>query len=868
MQITIKADQPQAILIGHEGEYAVDSVLFDVSVWEAEYGAGVLSLVYERPAGDPQRYPVVLVDNAWTIGTADTAYDGRGSAQLIYEPANGRKKSCIFDVYIAKSFDSTPAPDPYETWMDALQAMAALTQANAQAAEASAEAAATSETNAAGSATSAGNSASSAQTSATQAAGSASSAAGSATAAAAAETGASGSATAAAGSANAAYTSAQDSEAWAVGQRNGVDVASSDETYNNNAKYYAGLSEDSALNAAQSATNANTAKTDAQTARTDAQTARDNAQTYSRDSEAWANGTRNGSAIPSTDVAYEKNSKYWAEQAEATVTNLADDVADLNEDFNALPEDGTVANAKQLLSDNYTEDQEPYVFRKSFSGDREFDTIVGGSVVWNQLATEINATNWTVESRATATFDDGIAVFTANTANYGVFCDSGKNYISGHKYLFMSTIKASEPCDVLYYIGSGGSSSRSVQVTTTFFVVGTIIRGSSSITGERAYILSSPTSVNKEITFKNVIIVDLTQMFESAIADYVYALDVSSIGSGVQWLKDRGFFTKDYYPYDSGTLKSVTGLVSHDTVGFNQWDEVWEVGGLVYNTGEKVAINNAIRAKNFIPVFPNTQYYIKSDSSQTVCAYDGNYNFVKNLTYNTGNRTFTTSDSAIRYIRFCTFDYGSAYKNDICINISDPQRNGTYEPYQKHSYPLDSSLTLRGIPKLDANNKLYFDGDTYESDGTVTRRCGIRAYQNGDETDGATMITDGTNTVYELSTPTTESAEPFQSLQICSEYGTEEYVYDSEAFPISVGHITKYPDNLRKKIDGLPWDLSMIAPVETGTTASKAYTTGQYFLLNNQFCKAKTAIASGATFTLNTNYEVTTVADMLYTALQ
>ena len=36
------------------------------------------------------------------------------------------------------------------------------------------------------------------------------------------------------------------------------------------------------------------------------------------------------------------------------------------------------------------------------------------------------------------------------------------------------------------------------------------------------------------------------------------------------------------------------------------------------------------------------------------------------------------------------------------------------------NYALDSSVTLRGIPKLDASNNLYYDGDTYEADGTVT----------------------------------------------------------------------------------------------------------------------------------------------------
>ena len=55
---------------------------------------------------------------------------------------------------------------------------------------------------------------------------------------------AAGSATDAAGSATAAAASAQDSEAWAVGQRGGVDVPASDETYENNSKYYAGVTEE------------------------------------------------------------------------------------------------------------------------------------------------------------------------------------------------------------------------------------------------------------------------------------------------------------------------------------------------------------------------------------------------------------------------------------------------------------------------------------------------------------------------------------------------------------------------------------------------------------------------------------------------
>ena len=62
--------------------------------------------------------------------------------------------------------------------------------------------------------------------------------------------------------------------------------------------------------------------------------------------------------------------------------------------------------------------------------------------------------------------------------------------------------------------------------------------------------------------------------------------------------------------------------------------------------------------------------------------------------------------------------------SNVCFNLSwDGERDGEYAPYQEYAYPL-GDVTLRGIPKLDASNNLYYDGDEYESDGTVTRRYG------------------------------------------------------------------------------------------------------------------------------------------------
>lgn len=56
-------------------------------------------------------------------------------------------------------------------------------------------------------------------------------------------------------------------------------------------------------------------------------------------------------------------------------------------------------------------------------------------------------------------------------------------------------------------------------------------------------------------------------------------------------------------------------------------------------------------------------------------------------------------------------------------------------------------------------------------------------------------------------------------------------------------------------------------PNENGETASQSYAKGKYFYHNGDFCKAKTSIPTGARFTLNTNYTVTTIAAELFSLL-
>lgn len=155
-----------------------------------------------------------------------------------------------------------------------------------------------------------------AASSATNAGTSASNASGSAAAAA-------GSALSASGSASTAGTKALDSEAWANGTRNGEAIPSTDPAYHKDAKYHSDQAASSATNAGTSATNANNSANAASGSATAASGSASTASTKALDAEAWANGTRNGADIPSTDPAYQKHSKYWADRAKTSETNAA-----------------------------------------------------------------------------------------------------------------------------------------------------------------------------------------------------------------------------------------------------------------------------------------------------------------------------------------------------------------------------------------------------------------------------------------------------------------------------------------------------------------------------------------------------------------
>lgn len=618
--------------------------------------------------------------------------------------------------------------------------------------------------------------------------------------------------------------------------------------------------------------------------------------------------------------------------ADAKVTG---DALNTKADQNGYYENLNVGVADQLASKNYIEDNEAYIFRPTGSGakvgTREFDTIVGGSIVWNQLiGNDVKAAN---------------KVFDTATSTYQYYLTSATLSIkSGHKYLltingsrtisdndavnFSLMITGNNELTGVAFANGEADGVKSIIFTSSNDYNQSIGIVANNYYGKRGY------SIEDSVSYDNLQLFDLTAMFGSTIADHIYSLEQAETGAGVAWF--RKYFSNDYYEYNADELMHVTDLQSHDTVGFNLFDKSKAVVGKYMSSGNGTeATGNNFFHTEYIKAVPDTVYYISdtsaSSNTSVFANYDSNKNFIGFSSKHNGNSNLRKTFSNTAYI---VVNAVKTVLDTFCINLSwSGTRDGKYESYVKHSYPLDSSLTLRGIPKLTADGDLSYDGDIYKPDGTVERRYGIvdlgtldwgktngginqeggyvftttslifaaapvfctkylygrsassnnSAFSAGNLTisrnssgtklfirddsfadassDDFEVAMSGVILIYELATPTTETAQLYQSPQIIDPYGTEEYVTTSI---IPVGHQTQYPEDLRAKIESLPWDFAnLIAPVEATYKATQNYTTGSLFIIDNILYKTTANIANGGTITPNTNCTATTLAEII-----
>lgn len=492
-------------------------------------------------------------------------------------------------------------------------------------------------------------------------------------------------------------------------------------------------------------------------------------------------------------------------------------------------------NAQQILATVGVDDKVPYNFRTSGGpaniGNRLNDKIVGGTIAWNQCIPVASASQSKTEAGVTVT-DNRDGSFTLNGTS-----DSSASvaYIPlGH--FAMGLVKGRK-----YFLASKNAGLKIIGTPESYFEYSGVFSNTAGSGNAQCYIVCAKGTVYNNIkVYLNCF--DLTQMFGSTIADYIYSLEQATAGAGVAWFKN--LFPKPYYEYNAGELMSVC-TNAHITRGFNAYN---------HETGKAILIGG------------NT-YQIT-----------GTYT---SLSYSTGEAISPDASGKFTPTEKGVLTVAGGNATDTCVHLVwSGYRNGEYEPYVEHQYPL-SPIELRGIPKLDSANNLYFDGDTYKKDGTVTRKYGIvdmgtlrwrylpthrnerfvvgvpgikkpstgsekgnivcskyitdsvdnvyshvadkiigamhtseelwvydSAYTDADAIKAAMS---GVYLVYELATPTTETANPFADPQIVDDFGTEEYIdalATAETSPrdvaIPVGHETFYQANLRDKLQNLP----------------------------------------------------------------
>lgn len=331
------------------------------------------------------------------------------------------------------------------------------------------------------------------------------------------------------------------------------------------------------------------------------------------------------------------------------------------------------------------------------------------SIVRNQLAPNLN--NFGTLGGATKSYSEGVLTVNtiANDDSSGVTSNE-MSLKAGHKYLRIIEFKGTQEVKYMF-----NSEFVTHYATGNWEFLSNIFTQAND--AKRALVIQA--TVESTFQVRNCRYIDLTQWFASK-PEIATALNGDA---GVKWFLQN-------YPealtlgYDEGTIVD-TEDYEYQTTGVNLWDEEWEVGEIAADTGQNVNSSSAIRSKNYIEVFGNTEYYFKTPSTMTVLQYDANKNFLGQATNFYGSNNFKKLEPNCCFIRFkLVSDYGTTYKNDIqiCNHFTETSVEQTYHKYEIFKDRVSWAFTSTGKGKSAgsvADTKDYVNKKNIEKVGQV-----------------------------------------------------------------------------------------------------------------------------------------------------
>lgn len=282
-------------------------------------------------------------------------------------------------------------------------------------------------------------------------------------------------------------------------------------------------------------------------------------------------------------------------------------------------------------------------------------------------------------------------------------------------------------------VGATVNANQLVDSNTSSIIIPTghkyyaVIGGTASIEASTGTVIS--------VTGGTDIVSDLTAYFGSTIADYLYSLETATAGAGIAKLKEWGFFTGEYIPYNPGALESV------------------EAAAHVMRDADENIIGN---------------YNLGTDTLRGIFKIDANNNLYADGDTKTSDGTVTR--------KYGIVDLGTLnwYYDEVFYAVvpnSKARFEGICAKYQRTNTSVAQQADKTWQNVSGAGNAIWIKDTAY------TDVASFKAAMSG------VMF------VYELATPTTEQSTPFTNPQICDPDGTEEYVTNNG---IPVGHETRY----------------------------------------------------------------------------